>query len=233
MPFRDELEAARARIEKLDRDLAALKAEREKEQHGEPPFAIATVVLALLVVGMGAGMAMLWNRVSEAEEAAASWRELEGQTGHELHEAQVRLDEARRATAIGPDWFPEAERRGRAWARGGSDTSEEWTGHVIERIGDAPAAIGQLCTFVIARTEETPRPYAPFQCRARVRCGDVHLYPAASEPDLVTCSFGPSGSVRPIAPVSPTSVRLTGHAGDLRIDDGPTGTWSLRIADSR
>lgn len=241
MPFRDELEAARARIETLERDLASRKADREKEQQREPPFAIATVVLALLVVGMGAGMAMLWNRASEAEEAAASWRELEGQTGNELHEAQVRLDEARRAASVGPTsgttLSPEAFARVQGWPNDIEALHEEWTGVVVERIGDAPVGIGQSCTFEIARSglripHERPR------CTAHVRCGQREVYPGPDNSDVVSCSLetrgSEYGSLRPFEPTVSGARRLSGVSGDLRIDDGaPVGTWSLRIADSR
>jgi hypothetical protein len=96
MGFRDELEAARARIEALDRDVVRLRREKVAAKREAPPFAMLSVVLLVMIVGLAVGIALEWRRAEQAASDARRWRQLEGETAVELQETRVRLDEARR-----------------------------------------------------------------------------------------------------------------------------------------
>jgi hypothetical protein len=97
MAYRDELEAARARIVMLETEVARL--EREKRRAFAPAMSSLATLSALLFVlatGLALGLSHEWWCVEAARHDAETWRRLEGETAVQLHETQVRLVAAER-----------------------------------------------------------------------------------------------------------------------------------------
>jgi len=234
MAFRNELQAARERIEALDREVRDLQRERSAKQASEPPFAIAAVVLMLALLGACSGLVLLWTRAETAEARADYWRRTEGETAVELQETRQRLDAARRLEPAARPLDSSLDAVGRALAWESQSAREQRTGEVTERIGNAPAALGDRCTVSIAQLRVRRAPGEPQECAARVVCGEHDVYPAAYDTEVMGCSLGRErGRIVLSSPFEATTRRLTGDAESVRIDDGASGTWSIRIATDR
>jgi hypothetical protein len=218
MGFRDELEAARARIGALEADLAELRRKAPGDRGEVSPFAVTTVLVLLVAVGLGVALAFEWRHAEQAEATAREWRRLEGEASQELHAARVQLAEerARRLETLGPARACEDAEEGDALG------PNEWGGFVTERIGSAPARLVDACDVIVSRRDHPDGVH----CALVVRCGERTVFPGEGEAGEVACR-GPE--IRPRDASAAPRVRVSGRAGALHLDDGPDGTWSLRI----
>lgn len=226
MGFRDELEAARARIESLEREVIA---SRPNPRHKPvPPDVLAAgglgLVLALLASLLAAGW--MWQRWTETERALADARRDGGLARAAQHDCAEVLEQwTSTATPAGAIVRAVTDRQVRWYGRGEFD--ETWTATVTERIGAAPASVGQTCTGRFTRSDVARGPESPFTCELRITCGELVVYPRPGEAAAVECYLDQDGGIHSLGPFERTATRARGTRGLMRVDDGPAGTWAL------
>lgn len=216
MGFRDELEAARARIEALEREANAAK---RVQPAPTDTLAAVCVGLALALAVALAGIGWLWTRPLATANAACLT----------TADCVAIVERAHVETVpVGTVVSSDAAGRQARWDAAAT-FQERWRPVVTERIGDAPASIGAVCAARIARVELPGASAGSYACDLEIRCAERPVYPPAGDPALVRCELGADGHVVSLGPPTQAHARARGTPRLLRIDDGPVGTWALTL----
>lgn len=231
MGYRDELDAARERIDTLTRENAALEKKlRGNDRSGESGAALS-VGLGIVALLASLGLAATWTHASALAETS-------DEVSRTLRTREAELTALRRVLATASDGCSRCEGlpdhgsvdRLASWLRE-EPVREAWRAYVVESIGAAPIAVGTAC---LASVEALPRAARDSdddpRCTLRIVCDDQSAFPAPGETSSVPCSLTRGGHLSVSGELdTDTTRRVHGVRNALRIDEGPAGAWSLLI----
>lgn len=233
---RDEARRSAADVPKLEARLREAEDELAVRRRGESPRIQRLVVLGgisvvAVLAAAGALVTMdLAGRGREVElarrQAAAALRErdslderlalVESQAAELRRQHEADRQEREAATRVAPAVPLPDTVTTRVEERAERTTARVQTAHVTHATGAAPVRRGAPCDVTLTAEVD--------DCRARVRCGEVGLYPDPGREGFFACEFDREG------PVHGADVRRTELSGDPRLDfDRARGT--LEISD--
>lgn len=231
-------DVAEVKASRLEKELASLRAELAPERKQTARRGVLVLVAGLGVIAAIASAAASLQ-IAQAERETASTRERA-----DLELDAMRASHAREVESLQDQLSASRERAERAEARAASIDQElegERRREQLLRSRHSFVALDLSSRDVrIAGRDDLPRDCqvalspADGECRARVSCGGVEIYPSPGRGGYFSCEVAEEHLVRGrdvngTAASGDPMLDVEGAHGVITVADGPSPAWSVRI----